>query len=155
MRLANDYDTDTLIQDGPNMCWTSGPAGMSDGGTTPRKSSGHVIRCWALVAQGSLRKHCEQTICRDLCKGHQLRKSRKARQLRFCNNTLKLMSSLFALVGNQTAICAGLRQPAHCVMRMPPVTRRTTRSTSYHLHLARRWMSVSTKSSGSSSWCCW
>ena len=37
VRLANDYDTDTLIQDGSNMCWTSGPAGMSDGGTTPRK----------------------------------------------------------------------------------------------------------------------
>ena len=37
--------TDTLIQDGSNMCWTSGPAGMSDGVMTSRKSSGHLIRC--------------------------------------------------------------------------------------------------------------
>ena len=27
----NDNDNDTLIEDGSNMCWTSGPAGMSDG----------------------------------------------------------------------------------------------------------------------------
>ena len=40
-RMDNDHDH----EDGFNMCWTSGPAGMSDGGTAPRKSSGHVIRC--------------------------------------------------------------------------------------------------------------
>ena len=34
----------TLIEDGFNMCQTSGPAGVSDGVTTPRKSSGHLIR---------------------------------------------------------------------------------------------------------------
>ena len=33
------------------------------------------------------------------------------------------MSRLFALGGDQRAICPGMRQPAHCVIRMPPVTR--------------------------------
>ena len=42
-------------------------------------------------------------------------------------HTLKLMSSLFALgVRDQRAICAGMRQTAHCVIRMPPVARRTS-----------------------------
>ena len=37
VRLANDNDTDTLIQDGSNMCWTSGPAGMGDGHDPSKK----------------------------------------------------------------------------------------------------------------------
>ena len=36
------------------------------------------------------------------------------------------MSSVFAPGGDQRAICAGIRQPAHCVIRMPLVARRTT-----------------------------
>ena len=46
----NDKDNDTLIEDGSNLCWTSGLAGMGDGVTTPRKkhrTSGlGVERCW-------------------------------------------------------------------------------------------------------------
>ena len=68
----------TLIEDGSNMCWASGPAGTSGGVMTPRKSIGNLVRCSALLAQGSLRKHCEKTACRDLCKGHQLRKKEKS-----------------------------------------------------------------------------
>ena len=40
----NDNDNDTLIEDESNMCWTSGPAGMSDGVMTLRKSIGHLDR---------------------------------------------------------------------------------------------------------------
>ena len=35
----NDNDNDTLIEDGPDMCWPSGPAGMSDGAMTLEKTS--------------------------------------------------------------------------------------------------------------------
>ena len=35
----NDIDNDPLIEDGSNMCWTSGPAGMSDGVMTLEKAS--------------------------------------------------------------------------------------------------------------------
>ena len=41
----DDNDSDALIEDGPNMCQTSGLAGMSDGVMTPRKSIGHLDRC--------------------------------------------------------------------------------------------------------------
>ena len=42
---SNDNDNDTLIEDGSNMCMTSGPDGMSDGVMTPRKSIGNLDRC--------------------------------------------------------------------------------------------------------------
>ena len=38
-------DNDILIEVGSNMCWKSGPAGMSDGVMTPRKSIGKLVRC--------------------------------------------------------------------------------------------------------------
>ena len=41
----NDNGNDTLIEDGSNMCWTSGTAGMSDGVMTPRKCIGNLMRC--------------------------------------------------------------------------------------------------------------
>ena len=35
----------TLIEDGSNVCQASGPAGMSDGVMTPRKSVGKMVEC--------------------------------------------------------------------------------------------------------------
>ena len=64
----------TLIEDGPNMCWASGHAGMSDGVMTFRKTSEiclSVERSWLREISG---KHCEMTVCRDQCKSHKLRK---------------------------------------------------------------------------------
>ena len=46
--------TPTLIEDGSNMCQTSGPAGMSDGVMTPRKSIGNLV---VLSAIGSGKSH--------------------------------------------------------------------------------------------------
>ena len=72
LNCDSDSDITTLIEDGSNVCWASGPAGTSDGAMTPRKNIGNLVDCQALLAQGSLMKHCEKTVCRDLCKGHQL-----------------------------------------------------------------------------------
>ena len=35
----------TLFEDGSNMCWASGPLGMSDGVMNPRKFFGNLVRC--------------------------------------------------------------------------------------------------------------
>ena len=40
-----DNDNDTLIEDGSNKCQIFGPAGMSDGVMTPRKSIGNLDTC--------------------------------------------------------------------------------------------------------------
>ena len=55
----------TLIEDVSNSCWTSGSAGMCDGVMTPRKKH---WKSGCVLAQISLRKHCEKTVHRDRCK---------------------------------------------------------------------------------------
>ena len=50
-------DNDTLIEEGTNMSWTSGPASVSDGVMSPRKRHGNLERSCALLAQRSLTMH--------------------------------------------------------------------------------------------------
>ena len=38
----SDRDNDTLVEDGSDMCWTSGPTDTSDGVMTPRRSIGNL-----------------------------------------------------------------------------------------------------------------
>ena len=45
--------TTKLIEDGSNMCWAYGPAGMSDGVMTPRKKT---LGVWLSVERGWLRE---------------------------------------------------------------------------------------------------
>ena len=46
----------------------SGAAGMSDGVMTPGKNIANLKRCCSLLAQRSLKMHCEETAHRDLKK---------------------------------------------------------------------------------------
>ena len=73
----------TLIEDGSNMCWSSGPAGMSDGVMTPRKKT-LEIKVLSAIGSGNFPGNTEWTVCRDMCKGHSLRKKRRLPQIRLC-----------------------------------------------------------------------
>ena len=56
----------TLIEDGANMCWASGPAGMSDGVMTPRKASETWIgveRSWLREGSGNAERRQYVEIC--------------------------------------------------------------------------------------------
>ena len=60
----DDDDDDTLNEDVPNMCWASGPAGMSDGVMTPRTNIGiSVERCWLKEVSGSTVRRQHTEIC--------------------------------------------------------------------------------------------
>ena len=50
-KTKHDGGNDTLIEDGPNMCWTSRPPGMSNGVTITGKSIRYLIEGWALLTQ--------------------------------------------------------------------------------------------------------
>ena len=56
----------TLIEDGSNMCWASGPAGMGDGVMTPRKASETWIgveRSWLREGSGNAERRQYVEIC--------------------------------------------------------------------------------------------
>ena len=62
VKTKNDNENDTLIEDGSNMCWTSGPPGMSDGVMIPRKSIGYLIEGRALLVCARYRNYKKKDV---------------------------------------------------------------------------------------------
>ena len=77
----------TLIEDGANMCWAAGPAGMSDGVMTPRKASETWIgveRSWLRESSGNAERRQYVEICvQDAVTNSALPKSVEVTHTRF------------------------------------------------------------------------
>ena len=93
---------------------------MSDGVVAPRINIGNLIEGWALLAQVNLKRHCETTACRDLCKVHTLKKKKNVTNSILFQRFHELMSN--HCTGSPRAICPGSWYIAYAVRRQESYT---------------------------------